>query len=148
MKPTRSFGAREAGRVYSVRPAAYAVILDSQRRIACVGESSGLFLPGGGTQERESPEETVAREVREECAFEVTRLERLCSAVQFFVSGEGSAYELHATFFRTHFGSATGSVPELRLHFLPVEEAVQRLFHECHRWALEVASGRPEHERA
>ena len=148
MKPARSFGTREAGRVYSVRPAAYAVILDSRRRIACVGESSGLFLPGGGTQERESPEETVAREVREECAFEVMQLTPLCSAVQFFVSGEGSAYELHATFFRADFGAPTGSVPELQLRFLSAEEAVQQLFHECHRWALEVASGRPEHERA
>ncbi len=147
MMTVRSFGVREAGRVYSVRPAAYAVILDSQRRIACVGESSGIFLPGGGTQPGETPEETVAREVREECAFEVTRLERLCSAVQFFVSGEGVAYELHATFFRTHFGPATGSVPELLLRYLAAEEASERLFHECHRWALEVVSGRPEHER-
>ena len=147
MAAARSFGDREQGRVYSVRPAAYAVIQDSDGHIACVGESSGLFLPGGGTRAGEAPEETLAREVREECAFEVMQCTPLYSAVQFFVSGEGIAYELQAAFFRTHFGPATASVPELLLRFLSAEKAMRRLFHECHRWAVEVALGRSEHTR-
>ena len=125
--------------MYTPRPAAYGVIQDSQGSFACVEEASGLFLPGGGAQGIEAPEATVVREVREECAFEVSRLERIGFAEQFFISRDGLAYQLQATFFRAVFGRATGGSPELELCFLDLDQARLRLFHECHRWALDVA---------
>ena len=85
----------------------------------------------------EAPEATVVREVREECAFEVSRLERIGFAEQFFISDDGVAYQLQATFFRAAFGLATGGSPELELCFLDPKQARLRLFHECHRWALD-----------
>ncbi len=124
--------------MYAPRPAAYAVIQNLHGSFACVEEASGLFLPGGGAQGIESPEATVVREVQEECAFEVAALERIGFAEQFFISSDGMAYQLQATFFRAVFGLATGGSPELALCFLDPNEARLRLFHECHRWALEV----------
>jgi len=141
MSGVPKFGKREEGRVYTLRPAAYGVILDANGSLACVGESSGLFLPGGGMRNGETPEETLAREVREECAFEVSITGRLGSAVQYFVSGAGVAYRLEASFFRAQFGAAVSSPPELELRFISKADAAQRLFHECHRWAVARAGG-------
>lgn len=139
MTEVPEFGVREPNRAYTIRPAAYAVILNAAGLLVCVGETSGLFLPGGGVQPGEAFEETLAREVREECAFELSAIIPLGQAVQFFVSGEGVAYELQAAFFRAALGTATETEPELDLKFLPVAEARLRLFHECHRWAVAQA---------
>lgn len=141
MSGVPEFGKREEGREYTRRPAAYGVILDANGSLACVGESSGLFLPGGGMRNGETSEETLAREVREECAFEVSITGRLGSAVQYFVSGAGVAYRLEASFFRAQFGAAVSSPPELELRFISKADAAQRLFHECHRWAVARAGG-------
>ena len=142
MTEVPSFGSKEVGRTYVVRPAAYVVVLDAQGRVACVKEASGLFLPGGGVQEGESPVVAMQREAREECAYELEGLESLGSAVQFFVSKADIAYELRASFFGGRFGPPTGTRPELALSFLSPESAVQELFHECHRWAVGQAARR------
>jgi len=95
------FGDRVDGATYTARPGAYAVILDSESRIGLVRtHAGGYFLPGGGLQHGERPEEALAREVIEECGWTIQILSRIGQAVQcLFAEGEGY-FAIEATFFR------------------------------------------------
>lgn len=135
----QTFGLREPGRAYRVRPAAYAVILDEKLRVACVAEESGLFLPGGGLEAGEDPVQAVLREVTEECGCALEIISFLGSVVQYFRSKRGEAFELHASFYLARFGSAPTGTGQLEVDWLPAVPQPPALFHECHRWAVEQA---------
>ena len=130
------FGVREAGARYTQRPAAYAVVFDEQCRIACVAETEGLFLPGGGLEAGEDASQAIVREVAEECAREFEIVERLGSAIQFFVAPDAERYELRASFFLGRFGSAIDREPELEMAWLPAAPTSPPFFHACHRWIV------------
>ena len=132
------FGARDEQRAYRVRPAAYAVILDGALRVACVAEQSGLFLPGGGLEAGEDPVRAVHREVLEECGRVLDIIAPLGSAVQFFQTRTGDAFELHASFFLARFGAPLGNA-HLELQWLPAVPEPPALYHECHAWAVREA---------
>lgn len=138
----RTFGVRHDHLTYVVRPAAYAVILDEQIRVACVAERLGLFLPGGGIEGGEDPERAVHREVAEECARTLEIATRLESAIQFFCTANGEAYELHASFFLARFGDTIAGVPEHELTWHPVSPRPPVFYHECHGWAVRQARDR------
>ena len=137
MEEVRRFGAPEPGIDYTLRPAAYVVILDETRRVACVEEDSGLFLPGGGIEAGEDAEQAAHREVAEECARALEILGTLEPAVQFFRTPE-RAYELHASFFLGRFGSSLGRQAQHTLRWRP-SHPEPLFFHTCQRWAVEQA---------
>lgn len=146
MTPTRdhepnlpTFGQRERGHDYRLRPAAYAVVLDGAHRVACVREESGLFLPGGGIEPGEDPAGAVVREVAEECGCALEILASLGQVVQYFRTGRGEAFELRPTFFFARFGPRIASIAQLELLWLPATPQVPPLYHECHRWAVAQA---------
>jgi 8-oxo-dGTP pyrophosphatase MutT (NUDIX family) len=134
-----AFGSREPGVEYMERRAAYAVIIDGERRVAMVLDRQRYFLPGGGAWAGETPEQTVAREVEEELARGVCLTRRLGDALQFYYSiADERHYRMHATFFA---GQLTDDPrpdlkPEHELFWLPLDEAAQRCFHQCHVWAI------------
>jgi 8-oxo-dGTP pyrophosphatase MutT (NUDIX family) len=66
------------------RDAAYAVIRSGDGRVAVVREDRRWFLPGGGSLAGETPEQTVAREVLEECGRRARGLQRIGDAIQYF----------------------------------------------------------------
>ena len=136
----RRFGRREEDQQYTVRAAAYAVILDDQRRVACVAEESGLFLPGGGLESGEDPVGAVHREVAEECGRALEIIEPLAPAIQFFRTIRGEPYELHASFFLARFGAELNTPGQHALSWQPASPP-PAFFHECHRWAVEQALG-------
>jgi len=51
---------------YTKRPGAYGIIENDDGLIAVIKTKTGYFLPGGGIEENESPEECLARECLEE----------------------------------------------------------------------------------
>ena len=71
---THIFGSKEPHVQYAERRAAYVVIADGEK-VATVNPRREYFLPGGGSLSGETPEETIAREVREELARGVRRLQ-------------------------------------------------------------------------
>jgi ADP-ribose pyrophosphatase YjhB (NUDIX family) len=135
---TKVFGRVRGGVEYSPRPAAYAVVRDAFGRVATVRTAGGHFLPGGGSLAGESPEETVAREVREELAREVRLLRELGRAVQHF-RADGRRYRMAAVFFAAEFAGAPAGAGEHELLWLVPAEFDAAFFHECHAWAARLA---------
>jgi 8-oxo-dGTP diphosphatase len=133
------FGKQNPEADYRQRPGAYAVILNGQGQFASVRWRDTFLLPGGGVEPGESLEETLSREVREECAREVIIGQFLGSAVQYFTNENGRHWEFQCSYFQAQFGPSLASDPEHELIWLNVAEASNLLAHEVHSWAINLA---------
>ncbi|MES2459028.1 MAG: NUDIX domain-containing protein [Armatimonadota bacterium] len=135
------FGRRDPQVEYRNRTAAYGVICRGGA-FAAVQNARGLyFLPGGGADTGETPEQTVLREVREELGCNGTILHCLGQAVQFFfAASDNRHYRMEATFFTVdianHYDSFKSSDGET-LCWLPMGTGPEKLFHACHTWAVQ-----------
>jgi 8-oxo-dGTP diphosphatase len=86
------FGARLPGCNYVRRPSVYALLRNGSGKWAVVRTLYGCYLPGGGAEPDESPQQTVEREALEECGFELKTGPVLGSALQFAYSIEEKQY--------------------------------------------------------
>jgi 8-oxo-dGTP diphosphatase len=138
------FGARSELAVCVIRPSAYALIDDNTGRLAVVRTAQGTYLPGGGIEAGESAEETIARELREECGLIVRPAPWpnlwAVRAVQFVYSElEKTHFEKRSVFLEAAVAGHT--VPGLEIDhelvWLPSELAIEQLSHESHGWAVE-----------
>lgn len=123
------------------RRAAYVVVI-RDGKVAMVNSTKRHFLPGGGSLARESPEETIAREVREELALHVRLLRKLGDVIQYFYSTDDDRhYRMTAAFFAGEFtDEACSEIAEHQLDWLPIAQVEQSCFHECHAWAVRQLS--------
>jgi len=136
------FGSRTSGNVYVPRPGAYGLIFDDKGRIAVMETPRGCFLPGGGTEEGETPEETLIREVREECGFSVAIGRRLGEAAEYRDTlGHEFAIRKDCVFFAATVTSAGGAATEAdhTLIWLEPQEVETRLAHGSQRWAVRLS---------
>ena len=131
------FGSPEPNVRYTERRAAYVVVVNDDRLVAMVESRQKYFLPGGGSLPGEAPEDTIAREVREELARGVRLARKIGEATQYFYSGADERhYVMRATFFAGAFtDESRGGAREHELHWLPLNEAERACFHACHAWA-------------
>ncbi len=129
------FGSIISGINYQERPAAYAVIMEVDGRIAAVKGKSGYFLPGGGSLTDEAPEETITREVREELARDVEITEKIGEVTQYFSVGD-EHYRMKAVFYKAAFTSEQQGEAEHDLYWLNEKDVADGFFHECHKWAV------------
>jgi 8-oxo-dGTP diphosphatase len=133
------FGVRIAGCTYVRRPSAYALVRNSAGEWAVVRTPNGCFLPGGGMEADETPQQTVEREAREECGFVLETRTPLGTAIQFVYSTEEKKYFAKTCEFVE--GVVVDSVsPEEHDHellWMSLDQALKSLSHESHRWALE-----------
>ncbi|MDP6514780.1 MAG: NUDIX domain-containing protein [SAR202 cluster bacterium] len=123
--------------VHHVRRAGvYALITNPDAELALVENRGIFFLPGGGSWSGESLEETLAREVREELAWEVSVDSRLGAAIQYLVADGGIQYELRPTYL---LGTRIGRfniTPEHSPSWRPLNQAVRLLHRPCDAWAV------------
>ncbi|PYS97667.1 MAG: hypothetical protein DMF65_11265 [Acidobacteria bacterium] len=135
------FGSPEPNVRYTERRAAYVVVVNDDRLVAMVESRQKYFLPGGGSLPGEAPEDTVAREVREELARSVRLTRRIGEATQYFYSDtDARHYVMRATFFAGAFtDDVRGGARAHELHWLPLNEAERACFHACHAWAIRQA---------
>jgi 8-oxo-dGTP diphosphatase len=143
----REFGERDPAATYILRPGAYAIMQDEQGRIGIVVTPTGGFLPGGGMEEDESPEQALIREVQEECGLHVLVIERLGNAVQLVHSArEAKHFRKECIFFRVVALGSTGTAiePEHELIWLDRAQALEELTHASYRWAVEEWTGGEE----
>jgi 8-oxo-dGTP diphosphatase len=116
------------------------LIWDAHGRVAVVKAPDGLFLPGGGIDEGESPEDALIREALEECGWTVRVGEWRGRAVQFALSGDGQVfYEKRCEFFDIVIERESDPLePGHETLWVTPDEARRLLKHESHAWALDI----------
>jgi 8-oxo-dGTP diphosphatase len=136
------FGRPNPGAEYTPRPGGYALIFrGGATEVAVVSTFRGLFLPGGGQEDGESPEEAAVRETREECGWRILLGERIGAADEFVsVADNGRRYRIRGVFFLAEI-AGTGPVAESdhELIWLHSEKAITALLRESQRWAVAAA---------
>jgi len=134
------FGFPEPNVQHKERQAAYVVII-TDGNVATVKSKEKHFLPGGGSLHGEPFEDTIVREVYEELGRGVRLIRMLGEAIQYFYSADDDRhYKMRAAFFAGEFtGEPCGRTGEHQLYWLPMAQAGQACFHECHAWAISQA---------
>jgi 8-oxo-dGTP diphosphatase len=93
------FGVRLPDVVYQERPGGYAIIRRADGWLAFVcGKAGRLFLPGGGVQPGERPEDALLREIIEEIGWRAHILDRVGRATQFLAVAGESRFAVRATY--------------------------------------------------
>jgi 8-oxo-dGTP diphosphatase len=121
-----------------LRPSAYALVRNSAGELAIVRSAKGCFLPGGGIENGETPEQTIQRESREECGLALEPVRLLGRAVEYVYSpAEKTCFEKPSTFFEADL-TAVGTAQELdhELVWMNLQQAIDALCYESHRWAV------------
>ncbi len=131
------FGTCPKGRKRILRPSAYALIRNDAGLIAIVrAPLGGVFLPGGGIDSGETPEQAVVREAGEECGLVVRVVELVGRAIQLAAAKNGSrCFEKRSVFFTAEMERMAPELqePHHTTLWVTVEEAVRLLSHESQR---------------
>ena len=137
------FGVPDPGVSYKDRPAAFGV-LERDGQVALVrvtkpGMAPWLDLPGGALDEGESDQDAMVREFGEETGLAVRAGEQITRADQMFRRDNGEPVNNRSAIFRAEL---VGEEPGLKIEddhelvFMDIREAMVRLRHDSHAWAL------------
>ena len=137
------FGVADRRARYAEREAAYAVVLDADRRAAVVRAQRGLLLPGGGVEADESPEEALLRESLEECGRSLEIIGTIGRAIQY-CCGENGPFRAHHQFFQARFRGPATRPGEYPLSWVHVDEASRWFRYESHVWAIRILLSQSE----
>jgi 8-oxo-dGTP diphosphatase len=138
------FGNRIEGQAYVRRPSAYALVRNAESQFAVVRTPNGCFLPGGGMEPDETPQQTVVREAMEECGFVLKPGPVMERAIQFVYStAEKRYFEKICEFMAAELiSTAAPSELDHEVLWLSEDQARACLSHESHCWVVSQADGR------
>ena len=129
------FGTKLPGLDYHPRPGAYALVFDAAGRVAIVHEEDDWYLPGGGLEPGETPEQALVREIREECACGIDIDAPFGDAIEYLVNRAGRPLEIRARYFHARFvGSPTAT-------WLTPADACARVRRQSDAWAITSCRG-------
>lgn len=136
------FGYAQAGLDYRHRAAVFG-IAERDGHIACVRitRDRGPYfdLPGGAVEGEETEAEALTREFREETGLDVTPIDRLTEASQYFVRTDGEALNNVSAFWTMQIAGSTPAnklEADHQLEWLLPEDALAAVRHEAHAWAI------------
>jgi len=133
------FGSRMAGYSYIERPSAYAVVRNASGCFALIRTPRGFYLPGGGIEANETPEQAIKREAMEEAGLIVESRALVGEAIEIVYSPEENAcFEKRCLFIDAEVVDQIPSHEgDHELIWVDLDHAIGMLSHESHRWALE-----------
>ena len=133
------FGTPIPGVTYKHRPSAYALVRNELGEIAVARTPLNCFLPGGGMDPGETPEQTIQREGREECGFLLRPLNFIGKAIEIcYAEDERQYFEKDSAFVVAEVvGYDTKTEDDHELLWLTPAKAIEALSHGSHRWAVE-----------
>jgi 8-oxo-dGTP diphosphatase len=143
---TPQFGVAEPGRRYLDRPAAFGVLARAGKVAVVTIEKPGhrawFDLPGGALDPGEDDAAALVREFGEETGLEVAPGFLLGRADQYFINTDGEAYDNRQALFEARWRA---EAPERKIEadhtlvWLTPLEAIARLRHDSHTWAVSLA---------
>jgi 8-oxo-dGTP diphosphatase len=148
------FGVREPGLDYRDRPAAFGV-LEREGKVALVrvtkpGKAPWLDLPGGALDEGESDEQAMVREFGEETGLVVRPGALVTRADQYFFRVDDDPVNNRSAIFHAQFvadDQALKCEDDHELIWMEAPEAMARVRHDSHAWALLCALRRARLDR-
>lgn len=129
------FGVADRNARYTEREAAYAVILDEERRAAVFQGRHGMFLPGGAIAADESPTEALLRESLEQCGRPLEIIRAIGRAIQYCHEARGPVRAQHR-FFEARFRGPASQQGAHPLSWLHIDQACGWFRYESHVWAV------------
>ena len=135
------FGSPWPGRDHKPRPGAYGVVLDSGGRLLVVEEFARLYLPGGGLDPGETPEQALHREFEEETGYTVT-IDSVIGEAREYVADEtpgvAAAFNKYCYLYVVRLTGGTGvpTIDSNKPSWVAVAQALPMLSNEAHRWAV------------
>lgn len=137
------FGAPEPGVAYRDRPAAFGIALRGGKiamvKVTVEGRAPWFDLPGGALEAGEDDLAALVRELGEETGLKVEPGSLVVRACQYFRMPDGDAVNNRSGHY---VAGITGEDPALKIEddhelvwFAP-EQAVVRLRHDSHAWAV------------
>ncbi|MDF2558022.1 MAG: mismatch repair protein MutT [Bacillales bacterium] len=135
----QTFGSPIDGVDYIERHCAYGVILNDENQVALAYCNGEYFLPGGGIEGEESPQECIKRECIEELALEVQTNDFINTAELYIQSVKtGKFYHNIGQFYFTSIIKQLdqSSEEDHILVWMDVEDAISKLQLESQSWAV------------
>jgi len=138
----KSFGEKLKGVEYKDRLGAYAIIFDSNDKVAVVQTPTGYFLLGGGLDINETHEECIKRECLEEAGLSVVVKKFICKGDKYHWS-DTLEYYMHGIgyFYITDIVEKVSEPIEKdhELVWLKIDDCCEKLFLEHQAWAVRQA---------
>ena len=136
-----TFGKKEEGKEYILRPAVYCVMFKSQdKKVAIIQTGDGkYFLPGGGIEGNETHEECLKREALEEMVMDIKVINFIgCANRYFYSTNEFKYYLSEGYFYFCEIGKKVSEPIEADhlLKWIEPSQAINNLFHEHQSWAI------------
>jgi len=134
----KEFGTREPNKKYRDRPGAYGLIVNGGHVLVLEVEGKH-FLPGGGSNANEGPEETLRREILEETGHAIDIQSKVAEAAQYLFSlREQSYYKKIGHFYKCsllHQQTRPVDVSHV-MEWMEPSQAVERLTYEFQSWVV------------